>query len=43
MVQAKRNVSSEIIWKHQMAFLGCEVQVEAHFNLFGDSASLNAR
>ena len=31
------------LWKHPMIILGEEAQVEGRFDLFGDSANLDAR
>jgi hypothetical protein len=41
MVCAKRTIGLD--WMHPMVLLGDEAQLEAHFDLFGDSANLNAR
>jgi hypothetical protein len=41
MVCAKRTIGLD--WMHPMVLLGDEAQLEAHFDLFGDSAILNAR
>jgi hypothetical protein len=41
-VCAKRTIGSKSFWTHPMVLLGDEAQVEARFNLFGDSPNLNA-
>jgi hypothetical protein len=44
MVCAKYTIGSEIVfWMRAMVLLGDEVQVEARFDPFGDSANLDAR
>jgi hypothetical protein len=35
--------AQESFWTHPMILLGDEVQVEAHFVLFGDNVNLDAR
>jgi hypothetical protein len=42
-VWAKRTIGLGIIWMRLMVLLGDEAQVEACFNLFGDSANLDKR
>ena len=42
-VCAKRTVGSETILDAPMVVLGNEAQVQAHFGVFRDSASLDAR
>ena len=42
-VCAKRTIGSETVLDTPMALLGDKAQVQAHFGLFRDSASLNAR
>ena len=42
-VCAKHTMAQKSFWTHQMVLLGDEVQVEAHFGLFGDSVSVDAR
>jgi hypothetical protein len=42
-VCAKRTMPQESFWKHPMALVGDEAQVEARFNLFGASTNLDAR
>jgi hypothetical protein len=42
-VCAKRTIGLEIILDTPMVLLGDEAQVEAHFGLFGDSVTLDAR
>jgi hypothetical protein len=41
-VCAKHTIDSEIILTHPMVLQGDINQVEAHFNLFGDSVNLDA-
>ena len=43
MVCAKRTIGPEIILDALMVLLGDEAQVEARFDLFRDSTSLDAR
>ena len=43
VVCAKRTIGSETILDAPMVLLGDEAQVEAHFGLFRDSTSLDAR
>ena len=43
MVCAKRTIGSETILDAPMVILGDEAQVQAHFGLFRDSTSLDAR
>ena len=43
MVCAKRTIGLEIILDAPMALLGDEAQVQSHFGVFRDSASLDAR
>ena len=43
MVCTKRTIGPETVLDALMVLLGDKAQVEAHFGLFGDSASLNAR
>ena len=43
MVCAKLTIGSEIIWMYPVVLLGDEGLVEAHLDLFGDSANLDAR
>ena len=43
MVYTKRTIGSEIILDAPMVLLGDEAQVEAHFGLFRDNTSLDAR
>jgi len=43
MVCAQCTIGSEILWKVLMVLLVEEAQVEGRFNLFGDSANLDAR
>jgi hypothetical protein len=40
---AKSTIGSEIILYAPIVLLGDDTQVEAHFGLFGDSATLDAR
>jgi hypothetical protein len=40
-VSAKCSIRSD--WMHLMVLLGDKAQLEAHFDLFGDSANLKAR
>ena len=42
-VCAKCTIGSETFWTHLMVLLGDEAQVQAHFGVFRDSASLDAR
>ena len=42
-VCAKDTMAQKSFWMHQMVLLGDEAQVEAHFVLFRDSTSLDAR
>ena len=42
-VCAKRTIGSEAVLDAPMVLLGDEAQVQAHFGLFRDSASLDAR
>jgi hypothetical protein len=35
--------TQKLFWTHLMVLLGDEIQVEAHFDLFGDGANLDAR
>jgi len=43
MVCSQCTIGSEIFWKVLMVLLVEEAQVEGQFNLFGDSANLDAR
>ena len=43
MVCAKRCIGLDIVFNAPMVLLGDEVQVEARFSPFGDSANLDAR
>ena len=43
MVYAKRTIGSETVCDAPMVLLGDEAQVQAHFGLFRDSTSLDAR
>ena len=43
MVCAKRTIGPETIFDALMVLLGDEAQVQAHFGVFRDSASLDAR
>ena len=43
MVCAKRTIGSDIVFNAPMVLLGDEAQVQAHFGVFKDSASLDAR
>jgi hypothetical protein len=43
MVCTKRTIGSEIVLDAPKVLLGDEAQVEAHFGVFGDSFTLNAR
>ena len=43
MVCAKRTVGPETVFDASMVLLGDEAQVQAHFGLFRDSTSLDAR
>ena len=43
MVCTKRTIGSDIAFNAPMLILGDEVQVEAHFSPFGNSANLVAR
>ena len=43
MVCVKRTIGSETILDAPMVILGDEALVKAHFSLFSDSASLDAR
>jgi hypothetical protein len=43
VICAKRTIGLEIILDTPMVLLGDEAQVEAHFGLFGDSVTLDAR
>ena len=43
MVCAKHTIGLETMLDALMVLLGDEAQVQAHFNLFRDSASLDAR
>ena len=43
MVCAKRTTGSETVLDALMVLLGDEAQVQAHFSVFRDSASLDAR
>ena len=43
MVCAKHTIGPETILDAMMVLLGDEAQVQAHFSLFRDSASLHAR
>ena len=43
MVCAKRSIGSETVLDAPMVLLGGEAQVQAHFSLFRDSTSLEAR
>ena len=43
MVCAQCTIGSEILWKVLMELLVEEAQVEGRFNLFGDSANVDAR
>ena len=43
MVCAKRTIGSETVLDAPMVLLGDEAQVQAHFGLFIDSTSLDAR
>ena len=40
---AHNALAQKPLWKHQMIILGEEAQVEGRFDLFGDSAMLDAR
>ena len=42
-VCAKRTIGLDIVFNAPMVLLGDEVQVEARFSPFGDSANLDAR
>ena len=42
-VCAKRTIGSETFWTHLMVLLGDVGEVEARFNLFGDSVNLDKR
>jgi hypothetical protein len=43
MVCSKRTRGLEIVLVHPMVILGDKAQVQARFDLFGDSANLDAR
>ena len=43
MVCAKRTIGSETVLDAPMVLLGDEAQVQAHFGVFRDSASLDSR
>ena len=43
VVCAKRNIGPEIVLDAPMVLLGDEAQVQARFDLFRDSTSLNTR
>ena len=43
MVCAKRTIGLETVLDASMVLLGDEAQVQAHFSVFRDSASLDAR
>jgi hypothetical protein len=40
---AKRTIGQKSFWMHLIALLGDVDQVEAHFDLFGDSFNLSER
>jgi hypothetical protein len=42
-VCTKRTKAQKSFWTHTMVLLGDEALVDAHFDLFGDSANLDAR
>ena len=42
-VCAKHAMAQKSFWPHPMVLLGDKAQVEACFDLFGDSANLDAR
>ena len=42
-VCTKHTMAQTSFWTHQMVLLGDEAQVQAHFGLFRDSTSLDAR
>jgi hypothetical protein len=42
-VCAKRTIGSESFWTHLIILQSDEAHVEAHFDLFRDSANLDAR
>jgi hypothetical protein len=43
MVSPNVPMAQKSFWTHPIVLLGDEVQVEAHFGPFGDSANLDAR